>query len=284
MKKAKPKKKRMLRNPPLSFLDKTIYIMTALLTVLPLVFLIGISELIHNYFISQFDASMVAMVSRLTIIWAILFLLFLAITAICLIVVPYSKKKPIFGNKKISYGVYPWTSDCYPRFGKQGRKPVLTEKKKKSRRIKIILWSVTFVVLLATVPFSLYGRKCLNENNTIAYYGVSNKVYSEYDTEDFSHLNIRTGWQRNHVRTITGYWYYAIEIEMKDGESLYLEHADFRQDYDHEETLNKMLEIKKLFKSDEITIVRADDVEIIIDEFNLNEKETALIKDLFDVK
>ena len=71
---------------------------------------------------------------------------------------------------------------------------------------------------------------------------------------------------------------------MKDGKTLCLDHSDFRYDYDHEETLNKMLEIKKLFKSDEITIVRADDVEVIIDEFNLNEKETALINDLFDIK
>jgi len=71
---------------------------------------------------------------------------------------------------------------------------------------------------------------------------------------------------------------------MKDGEKLWLDHSDFRYDYDHEETLNKMLEIKKLFKSDEITIVRADDVEVIIDEFNLNEKETDLINELFDIK
>jgi len=285
MKKHKPKKKRALRNPPLSFLDKTIYIAASFLTLLPLTVLIYTSEMLHNYFVCQFDASVVAVVSRLTIIWPILFLLFLAITVVFLIVVPYANKKPIFGNKEISYGVYPWTSDCYPRFGKRGRKPVLTEEKKKIRRIKIIAWLIVFVILLSVTPFGMYGRKCLYEDSSITYYNMANKSYVEYDTEDFSHLNIKTGWQRTgSIRLVTGYWYYAIEIEMKDGEKLWLDHSDFRYDYNHEQTLIKMLEIKKLFKSDEITIIRDDDVEVVIDELDMNEKETILINELFDIK
>ncbi len=283
MKKQKSKKKRMLRNPPLSFLDKTIYTTATLVTVFPLLILIATSEMLHNYFACLIDDSVVASVSRLTIIWAILFLLFLAITAVALICAPYANKKPIFGNKKISYGVYPWASDCYPRFGKQSRKTVLTEEKKKVRRIKIIAWSVMFVVLLSVTPFSLFSRKCLYEDNSIVYYNMANKIYAEYTPEDFSHLNIRTGWHKSHVRSITGYWYYLIEIETKDGDLLHLDHYDFRYDYDHEKTLMKMIEIKKLFKSDEITIDRKD-VDIVIDEFNLNEKETALINNLFDIK
>ena len=285
MKKHKKKKKRMLRNPPLSFLDKAIYWVMTIVFDGPLLFLTAMPEAIQKHFVFLKDVSVVACYSRITVVWFILFVGYLAITVFALIGVPYANKKPIFGNKKITYGVYPWASDCYPRFGKQGRKPVLTEQKKKYRRIKIIAWLVGFIILLSVAPFGMNGRKCLYEDNNITYYNMANKSYAEYDAEDFSHLNIVTGWEQTGVRRISsGHWYYAIEIEMKDGESLYLDHSEFRYDYDHEETLVKMLEIKKLFKPSEITVVRAEDVEIIIDEFDMNKKETALINELFNTK
>ncbi len=284
MKKHKPKKKRALRNPPLSFIDNAIYTISLVVLAMPPFLAMLTLPLIQRYFVFINDASVVACYSRATLTWGILFFLFLAATPIVCIAAPYGNKKPIFGNKKISYGVYPWPSDCYPRFGKRGRKPVLTEKKKKSLRIKIIAWLIVFVILLSLTLFGMNGRKCLYEDNSITYYNMANKSYAEYDAEDFSHLNIKTGWKRTgSARSVTGYWYYAIEIEMKDGKTLWLDHSDYRYDYNHEETLNKMLEIKKIFKSDEITIEK-EDVEVVIDELNLNEKETALINELFEMK
>lgn len=105
-KKIKPKK------PPLSFLDKCIYRLFALVTVLPIFLFLLISEHIKYTFFE--NENVVTLEQRATFILGVIPYLMVMITLIVIWDATYGKKRAIFPNKKINYKKYGY--QYYPVF------------------------------------------------------------------------------------------------------------------------------------------------------------------------
>ena len=113
----KSKLKRHLR-PPLTFLDKSIYFSCIVISfLLSLLLVFCLDDILNLIAFSNNNA--IAYRSNSSMLFALPFLIYLEISIAIIIVVAWEEKKPIFGNKNINYGEYPFDEDCIPLFSKK---------------------------------------------------------------------------------------------------------------------------------------------------------------------
>lgn len=268
--------------PPLSVLDKCLYWTALILTLLGSVIILSCFESIQQL-IAFADPTVIADVESASFLFVLPLLFFIDVSAVLFLMRRYGNRTPIFGNKKVTYGQYPWDENCYPLFDKRHKTVESPLSEKKLRRKKFIIWMIGFLLVLMMAPLSLFGRVCLHHDYRISSYNIINQASDkEYTPQDYHRLTLRTEYVTGYRRK--SYWRYEMEIEMTDGKSFWFSNQAFdspRPD-DQDTCLKAMTQIKQLFSSDGVIIVGAEDVDIVADYLEMNDAQTQQLKQLFE--
>ncbi len=279
-KKTKRKDNKQHLCPPLTFLDKSIYFLCILFSFLGALLLAFCFDDIRNM-IAFSKAETVAYRSNASFLFAVPFMLFLEISALVLFISGWESKKPIFGIKKYKYGEYPFREDCIPLFRRKKYNLKKTPSQKKFVCQMTMLWCVGLFLCACLIPFSLFGRNALYQDNRIEKINMINLTGDTYTTEDFTHLTIKAQYVSGYR---TGdYWKYEMIVEMKDGKYFSFSNRDFdwRVSGAKDICLDKMLEIKSLFNSETIAIKGAKNTDEVADFLSFNESQQTKLNELF---
>lgn len=279
-KKNKRKDNKKHLRPPLTFLDKSIYLSCIILSFFVCLVLVFCFDNIRNAI--AFDVPyVIAYTEHASYLFTVPFILFLETSSLVLFIAGWESKKPIFGSKKYKYGEYPFREDCFPLFSSQKRNQHKTPSRKKFVRQMTILWCSFLIIFSCFIPFGLFGRNVIYQDHHIETVNCINKLSNTYTVNDFSELTIRSRYVSGY--RVADYWEYEITIGMKDGKSFSFSNGDFdwRIPDTKDVCLDKMLEIKGLFDSDNITIKGADDIDEVSDYFEFNEQQRKKLQLLF---
>lgn len=274
-KKIKPKK------PPLSFLDKCIYRLFALITILPIVLFLLMTEYIEYIFFE--DQNIVALEQRATFIFLVIPCLMIMITLIVIWDATYGKKKAIFPNKKVNYKKYGY--QYYPVFYK-GDKPKIkiTEDKKKYIFINLTLWSVCFIICCALGCLGIFGRTELTRDGQIIKYTVFNNVKEQYYVSDISEVEFTTYSTRHKMR----YDYsYAIKIHLKNSDNWFIFSNESFDSTNGQSFYSTSIDDMKylrdtVYKDKKITYNKEIPLEEIVKNSKMTEKEIEKLYEFFD--
>lgn len=283
----KQKKKAKAKNPPLSFADKSIYFLAILLSAV-LVFLIGMAIYQAKKSIAASNTDVVAYTSGSSILWAFPFLLFVIISLFAFISSNMNNRTPIFGNKKIKYGEYPWSKECFPILDPRRKNVYIKPSKKRFLKTALLIWLSVLLIFSSLVPLCFFERECLMSNNSIVAYGIFNQKISSYTKENLSHLTIEPSEYSTNTRDVISSIFsrkltIQITIDTSDGNSFTFTYGDFRQiNKDGSDALNSMLKVKSLFPDNSITVVGKDRVEKIIESLEFNTYQAQKLRTLFE--
>ncbi len=275
----KRKKSTAHRTPPLSKLDKTIYIAIIILFVLVIIGIVVGWEYLHRR-IAFRDPAVIAYRPGFSYYAMLPLLIFVFISGVIALIVFFGGKQPIFGNKTIRYGEYPWKTDLFPLFGPQHRE-IRRKASDRQFRAKMTRFLIgAFIVTLLLASFGVYGRTCLREDRTIVEYSPFNRpgepVSTARDCERITVKAAATGF-----RTI--YWEYGVIIYSTDGGKYMFMNRDFDlQHHGQTDCLRQLLAIKTLFPADQITIEGADLLPKVIEDNHLDESQAKLLETLFE--
>ena len=274
----KRKKIRRPQTPPLSWADKAIYGALVLLLLVGMVLFVCLVVSLQARIAHQ-DPTVLAYQGRLDYLWIFPFLAFLFLGCGLPLTVAYEERKPIFGNKTISYGERPWQKDLYPLLGPQHRKIERTPYAKQLRRIGRIAWVVGLILVLLSVAFCLCRRNTLRSDQTIAVYDTFNRQTAELSIpEDCTELILEVERYSSGKSGRTK-WRYGITLLDAQGRVYSFNCNDFQGS--HREILNTMLEIKGLFPTERIRHQGLEQLERAIAFFHLDPQEAALLRELF---
>ena len=272
----KRKKKTAHRTPPLSKLDRAIY-MIAMLLFVPLILgiLIGWDELHER--IAFRDPNVIAF--KAGIFGVFPFLLFLVGVLIALACC-YSSKRPIFGDNTLRYGDYPWKTDLFPLFGPQRRTVRRRASEQRFRTVVRRIAAVALILSLLLAALGVYRRTCLRDDRTIVTYNsldqAGEPVSIPRDCE-------RIMFRAKIAGSKTPDWVYGVKFFCKDGDTYEFTDRDFDlRNGGHTACLRKLLAIKALFSPSQITIERQDLLDDVIEHNRLDETQAALLRRLFE--
>ena len=264
----KKKTRRKPQTPPLSFLDRCIYGIGFLLVIVIFVFVFWFYVAFPHRFALQ-DSFVIAVDERLTTLWFFPFCFYLGISLLVIVSVPYTMKKPIFGNPEITYGPPHWES-IYPLFGKQKNKRKPSSKERKGTSVLFFGWLIIFFIFFFLSFFSLFGRNTLMQNGDITVYNVFNQEKRNYSVRDVSELEIEAGRKSSGKAGTT--WSVWLTFEMTDGKR-----------YSFAPSLENMLQIKSLIDEHKIIIEGVENLDKVIDDQNYTPEELELLYELFEV-
>ena len=279
-KKTKRKNNTRLLRPPLTFLDKSIYFLCIILSFLVTLLSVYCFGDIQDM-IAFSKAEAIAYRSHASSLFVVPFIMFFEISAITVFVCGLESKKPIFGSKKYNYGEYPFREDCIPLFHQRKYYTKKMLSKKKFAHQMTVLWCVGLFLCACLIPFSLFGRNVLCQDNRIENINVLNLISDTYTTDDFAHLTVKAQYVSGYRSA--DYWKYEITIKMNNGKNFSFSNRDFDLHVSgvKDICLDKMLEIKSLFDAEEITIKGAKNTNEVADYLGFNESQHAKLNELF---
>lgn len=276
-KKHKKKRNKPLR-PPLTLLDKSIYILCLILSVSSgFALIIGLAFLKKQIAFADTDA--VAFTTNASTALALPFVLYFTISAAIFFIVCLEDKKPLFGNKNIHYGIPPYAPDCIPLFGKKNCNVYIKPSHKRNTRKLFCLWGSALLAFACLLPFCLFGRDVLYQDNRIETFNAVNLTTDTYTAQDYLHLTVRAYRTRSGRHGVSHWDEFSVTIETKDGKEYTFSCYDF--DGTADERLDYMLEIKSLFSREAITFQNADKLETVADRQNMTESQRAKLYELF---
>lgn len=269
------KVKRGAQKPPLSGLDKAIYVFLILLSMGLLVAALLIYLYILDY-IAFSDESIVAKEATLGMIFAIPLVMFIGMFPMITFAYGYKAKQPIFGNKRFRTPAFAPLLKTYPILSKEFRQNLTDENKAKIRKnTKSIL--VIFFVCVLLFTFGIYPRKVLDKDNNFTSYNSFNKKIHSYNIEEADNLVIRIHRHRRGAG-------YSIEMDFEfDGQKYNVGQGSFNN-MSREETLEYMVYLKSFFDESEYEITnikRMDDL-LYYNDFTNVERE--LVYEVLDYK
>ena len=267
MSKKKTKRKPpALRPPPLSGLDKAVYV-CLFLADLALLFgmLFGLLALQRK--IAYADPTVMSSAARGTVFWAAPFLTVFAIITMGGLFTAYGDKKPIFGKKGIPYGSVHY-APVYPLFMKGRPKPYIRPSEKRYRRFMIRFAVGALAVTLLLTPLALYGRNSLREDMSITVYSVFDQEKRRYEQEDIDTVTFTIRRRSKGYRLIL-----RAEIRTKDGR---------RYDYGSTGDLDTLLYIKSHVSPSQVRYKWENRLEELIRRENFTPDEAAKVRMLFE--
>ena len=270
MAKAKrPSKKKKQLRPPLSLLDQCIW-WGLLLIVVASAFLLLIAYFGLQDRLFFKDGNTIAFSGHAFGVFSALpFFLLLLIVPLTFVICCLELKKPIFGNRKIRYGEYPWKKDHFPIFSNKGKKPAHG----KATCFFAFAWVLCLLATLCFAGLGFYGRDCLMQDNSVVSYNMFNrqkdKVYSE---NDYAHLTFKASYSGKYGMG------FSVRIEMEDGKKFAFYDDDFKN---LRGSLEKMTELKSIFPPYEISYEGVDIIERHIEDENYSETDARMLYELF---
>lgn len=270
-------KQKANRRPPLSVLDKAIYVGIFVFLTALLILLLFISYIAMDA-IALKDRTVVAYRNNGCEFFMLPLFINILLSGIALYFATRGKKLPIFGNKDIRYGEYPWAKDCYPIFGKQSKHLRQTPRESDVKKALFGLWIAVFIITLLMYPLGLFGRACLHTDNSITAYDILNrKSETVYTVSDYSAVKFIAshGGHRDPYDL-------DVIIDMSDGRSFGFEYEDFGGYKNTDAWLDKLEELKTTVPKSAISYEETHRLERTADYFSLNEEQTARLFEIFE--
>ncbi len=274
--------------PALSLLDKCLYNISFLL-----VFAVGVAlallyMLLCDY-IAWSDPDTLAYVHRMNGFLVAPAILYFCVSCVIVLYAQKKKRRPIFGKKGVNYGPPLW-EDIYPVFSKCSARSHPRKKMPsveiKTRRRNIALWIGVFCLLLCLVPFSILGRKTVDTSGDFYIFNALGKQTECYTHEDIFSVLIECDREVENIHSDIwwlpmGYdWHCRILVTMEDGETFRFSLGNFVGE--NLAGLRGMLFLKSLVPKENIECRLDGDLEKLVQEYRMNEEETALLYELFD--
>lgn len=262
------KKKKHLR-PPLSVLDECIWWGLLLIIVaIPFLMVIAYFGLQDRLFFK--DGNTIAFSGHAFGVFSALpFFFLIVIVPLTFVVCCLEGKKPIFGNREIKYGQYPWKKDYFPIFKNKGKKPVHG----KAICFYVLVWLLCLLATLCFAGLGFFGRDCLLQDNSVVSYNMFNhqgdKAYSE---NDYAHLTFKANYSGKYGMD------FSVVIEMEDGKKFAFSDSDFKS---IRGSLEKMTELKSIFPPYEISYEGIEIIEGHIENENYSEDNARMLYELF---
>ena len=266
------------RMPPLTKTDKTIYIAVLALLLLVLGFTLPGLVMLQRW-IAFRDPAVIAFSAGID---AVLPFLFCLAGLVILLLVWFLRRRPIFGDKAVRYGGYPWKAYMYPLFGPRHK---MADGRPRHQRLYTALTLVLACIFLGTLLLAfrcVFSRACLKEDLTAVEYDSLNRPSEPVSAaRDCDRLTVKAHAESN-LRTFDYRYYYGVELSGKNGKTYTFYDDDFRlRQIGHSDCLRKMLSIKALFSADRVTSERRDLLPDVIAYNCLDEEQTALLQELF---
>lgn len=269
----KEKKKRR-EAPPLSTLDKGIYI--ALIIIL--LVLSAALAVDWSYWAARISGTWlepVALRREGGDFLAVWFIVIAAdICAFALYIKGIVDRTPILGNKAVSYGEYPWPKSLYPIFDERRRLyPVKAEKKRFWRGFAAVICLLLVLAFVFSWPV-ICRRAALDGDGTINAYNTFAKVL-RYCPEDYEKAEFEI-YEHSHRQL--SYWTYKINVVCTDGRSYAFTREDMKEPA---EALKTALELKQFLPENKFLLYNYVYLEKLLSEENIVGAEEALLRELF---
>ena len=273
-------KKIKTKKPPLSALDKFIYIVLILLYYAVILSGCWFFWMIIPDYIAFSDPAVVAYndfaLFGTILVCSVPMLIVLGLAGVPL-ALGFSKKQPIFGNKKFKVIGFQPKVRAYPIFTKAFREN-LSNKAKKTIKIAVTAWGISFAAALLVLLLSLFPREVLDDRNNFLRYNSFNQVTASEHIDEAERLiiDIPTLHSRHEGTYPFLELHFVFEVHTYD-----LPLSGFRED-DRAAALEYMLYLKHFFRTDEYEIANADRLDWLLDDGNYDTEETELLYELFD--
>lgn len=275
----KKSKLHKLKMPPLTKIDKALYILLIGLTIVVFIAM-PVGQSAVKDVIAFSDNSVLAYDERGYFLFALPFLFILEVIIIVALSVGLSDRKPIFGDKSITYGP-PRYPSVYPVFMRNKPKDYIRPSHKKFKKwyksAIIILLASTFVL----VPFSLFGRVCLKDNVSIEKYNGFNVRTQTIEQDEMDTLTFRILLSGHKALSYNIY----MDIKTLSGRKYTFMYSDFYGAGKNKDksALDCFEFVKSHFPDEKVFYERTDLLEELIEDRNFNQSETAQVYELFDV-
>ena len=282
--KMRSKTKIGVRKPPLSMVDKILYLVS-----FPLVVAVGFGGFKLYYWVFDMLADPTVLVRTgdgfLFVLIVLLLWWFGSLWFLCRMV---SKKQPIFGNAQVTYGSFPWKKDLFPLFGDYPEKKKLkpeTYQSRKKRREHMIMVGIGFLCFCVLIVYcGIYGA-CLRDDHSVTVFRISSEgVKYVYTPDDFAELEISAHYHSGGKGT--SFWDLSMAIGMEDGKAVRFCLTDFdRRDQNrHIAALETITRIKERFSPDAIIVEGEEKIDYLIERYDYDAHYARILRELFDLE
>ena len=293
----KRKAKQKKRMPPLSLLDRAIYLVLMLLAII-----LDFGILFLNFYLRKRVAfsvpNVLAASENSGLLWSLIPAIVLMLVAFIWSSYHYEERKPIFGKRGIKYGP-PQYPSVYPVFMKNKPPVWVSENQKKSRKLGRNALLILIAVSLLPFPLSLSGRDSLQTDGSIVEYGVFNQEKEHYERDavkevEFSlipdtrsgHYGTDWGWIiRLMLRLELPEYAVCVTIKTDEGDQFVFRSGDFRDwgEGEYTDWLEDMLYLKSLYPPERIVCADLHLLDYAASDDDLSQKERELLYTLFAV-
>ena len=274
----KRREKRKPARPPLTKLDKRLYLAGAAVFVGALFTSLFVINLLKDvYYFS--DQSILAVKKHASELLSLPAYFYLMLSVIPIFLVPYANDQPLFGDPKIRYGSPPWAPDCYPIFGRQRHLTRRTPKAHQFRKRMLHFWFAGLLIVLALALLSFFGRDCLLRDYSIVSYDMLNRESNRTFPSEFSSLELEA-----EVRYYKS-WTTSVKAKLNtaEGDSFSFESRDFANK-DRALALRSMQTLKGMVPPQNVSLQGRDKLRDLVRRGNYTKEETALLYNLFDTE
>ena len=270
--------KKAPKRPPLSLLDKSIYVflmVAAFVLILPMMLLFA---KVIPMKVAYADGNTVTADNLAAVFGALPFCAFVILSLMISSSYGLKYKQPIFGNKRFSYPKSTPMLRMYPIFSKAFWKNCNVGTKRIRKRIlKTVL--IIFLVCCAILSLGICSREALNKDNNFSTYNSFNVKTHTAGIEDAEALIIdistsRHRWRRN----------YHIELNFVFQDKTYNIGLDDFYKMEDEEALEYMIYLKGFFGDGKYKITNVDRINSAIKDNKFSTREIELVYELFDQK
>ena len=272
------KKKRRIKVPSLSPVDKAIYSLLIICSLAAALFLYP--AIIGNYRQKIFQDSHTLAQDSLGIVILVFFGLFLFSGFALLLDSLRRRRQAILGKSNIDYGPPQW-KPVYPIFSRSFWIHFVSNKKQ-----ALIVFTAFVLLVIAMIGISMLAlppRNCLYDDCTVAIYNCFNECTYEYTDSDIAQVRLFT--RKPSGRRLPDNWCIEMEITMYDGEDFFFAYDDFQTFDDHiRGFLTGMYQIKTQLDPSKVILEGAENIPYVIQAMNLNQQEIDLLYLLFDLK
>ncbi len=187
----------------------------------------------------------------------------------------FVERIPIFGNKNVKYGEYPWPKKLYPIFDERRKQlPMSAEKRRFWRGYAAIICLLLIYAFFISGP-TICRRVTLEPDGAINAYNSFTPV-SHCCTEDYECAEFRI---YEHWHRFASYLTYELTLTCDDGRSYTFTREDMSTPDD---ALKTVLKIKEELSEEQFGIYRRDLLENLISEENIQAEEEALLRQIFE--
>lgn len=280
-KQRKKEKKHKAPMPPLSTLDRFIYITLMVISFIAC-FILGVLLDVIKHLIAFSDKTVIAYEGTIADLLFLPFLIFILLFGFISLLSCMNSKTPIFGKKGITYGP-PMYKAKYPLFMRNKPAVYVKPSEKQWRKTKCVLISGVLILTLIPLAFSFCGRKCITKDVTLQRYNAVNIKRAEYTVDEIKSATFRAYYSLG-TKNSTGHWEISVKLTTNNNKNFKFLYNDFKPFGEgmHTETLDMLLSIKSKLDSEDIEYDGTDNLDDVAKAKSFNTKEKEMLYELFN--